>query len=162
MTISFILNGDDVSVGIRSGDRLADVLRGHFGLLGVAVDCRRGVCGRCLVFLDGSLVPSCLLPAFKARGREVVTIEGFSQTDEYADVSQGFFLAGVETCGFCETGKILVASALLDHSSRPSEEEILAAMASVSCRCTDPDLLVKGVQMASELRARRLYHRARQ
>jgi aerobic carbon-monoxide dehydrogenase small subunit len=162
MTISFILNGDDVSVGIRSGDRLADVLRGYFGLLGVAVDCRRGVCGRCLVFLDGSLVPSCLLPAFKARGREVVTIEGFSQTDEYNDVTQGFSLAGVETCGFCETGKILVASALLDHSSRPSEEEILTAMASVSCRCTDPDLLVKGVQMACELRAGRLYHRARQ
>lgn len=162
MTISFILNGEDVSVGIRSGDRLADVLRGHFGLLGVAVDCRRGVCGRCLVFLDGALVPSCLVPAFRARGKEVITIEGFAQTEDYADLVEGFKEAGVETCGFCETGKLLAAAALLERHSRPNGEEVLAAMASVSCRCTDPEALVKGVQAAAELRARRLYHRARQ
>ncbi len=162
MTISFILNGEDVTVGIRSGDRLAAILRHHFGLLGVETDCLHGVCGRCLIFLNDSLVPSCMVPAFAAKNGEIITIEGFSQTEEYQDIVEGFRQAGMETCGFCETGKILSAAALLEKRPRPTPEEILTAFSSVSCRCTDPDLLVKGVQAAVELRAGRLYHRARQ
>lgn len=75
MTISFILNGEDVSLNARSYERLSDVLRGRFGLLGVRSDCRRGVCGKCLVFLDGRIAPSCLLPVFRVRGHEVITID---------------------------------------------------------------------------------------
>jgi carbon-monoxide dehydrogenase small subunit len=162
LTISFILNGEDVSFNARSYERLGDVLRARFGLLGVRSDCRRGVCGKCLVLLDGRLAPSCLLPVFRVRGREVITIEGFSQTDEYADIRQGFAEAGLETCGFCESGKILATAALLEKQARPSEEEILEEMAVVPCRCTDPEAMVKAVQAAAELRARRQYHRARQ
>jgi len=162
MTISFILNGEDVSLNARSYERLADVLRDRYRLLGVKADCRRGVCGKCLVLLDSRLVPSCLLPVFRVKGREVVTIEGFSQTDEYQDIRSGFSEAGLESCGFCDTGKILAAAALLDRRARPSPGEILEEMASVPCRCTDPDALVRGVQAAAEHRARRLYRRVGQ
>jgi carbon-monoxide dehydrogenase small subunit len=162
MTFSFILNGEDVSVRARTGDRLSDILRSSFGLLGVQSDCRSGRCGRCLVFLDGRLVPSCLVPAFRARGSEIVTIEGFALTDEYQDIVAGFASAGMETCGFCESGKILAAAALLDHRSRPTPEEILEQLSSAPCRCTDPESLVKAVQAAAEHRARRLYRRASQ
>lgn len=162
MTISFILNGEDVSLNARSYERLADALRERFGLLGVKADCRRGTCGKCLVLLDGRLAPSCLLPVFRVRGREVVTIEGFSQTDEFADVTRGFKEAGVETCGFCDSGKILAAASLLDRLARPSPAEILEEMASVPCRCTDPDALVRGVHAAAELKAKRHYRRAGQ
>jgi carbon-monoxide dehydrogenase small subunit len=162
VTLTFILNGEDVSVRARTVDRLSDILRGHFGLLGVQSDCRCGRCGRCLVFLDGRLVPSCIVPAFRARGREVVTLEGFALTDEYRDIAEGFASAGVETCGFCEAGKIMAAAALLERRSRPAREEILEQLSSAPCRCTDPESLVKAVQGAAEARARRLYRRAGQ
>ena len=102
MTVSFILNGEDVSANVRSIDRLSDVLREAFGLLGLHSDCRCGRCGRCFVLLDGRLVPSCIVPAFSVRGKEVVTIEGFAQTEEYRDVAEGFKAAGVETASKTE------------------------------------------------------------
>jgi len=162
MNLSFILNGEDVSIRARTGDRLSDLLRDGFGLLGLQSDCRCGRCGRCLVFLDGELVPSCLLPAFRVRGCEIVTIEGFALTDEYHDILDGFAEARVETCGFCEPGKIMAVGALLERKTRPSAEEILEQLSSVSCRCTDPVTMIAAVQAAAELRARRLYRRARQ
>jgi aerobic carbon-monoxide dehydrogenase small subunit len=162
MTISLILNGEDVSAKVRSVDRLADLLRDTFHLIGLRSDCRCGRCGRCLVFLDGRLVPSCIIPAFAARGKEVVTIEGYAQTEDYADVKAGFADAGVSTCGFCEESKIMAAGALLERRPRPTPREILEQMSSAPCRCTDPDAIVKAVLAASDRRARRLYRRAGQ
>lgn len=162
MTLSFILNGEDVNVRARTGDRLSDILRESFGLLGLQSDCRCGRCGRCLVFLDGRLIPSCIVPAFRARGSEIVTVEGFALTDEYQDILEGFAEAGVETCGFCESGKIMASAALLERKSRPSPEEILEQLSCVPCRCTDAESLVKAIQAAAERRARRLYRRAGQ
>lgn len=160
MTISFILNGEDVSAKVRSVDRLSDILREGFGLLGVRSDCRCGRCGRCLVFLDGRLVPACIVPAFAARGREIITIEGYALTEDYADIRAGFKDAGVVTCGFCEASKTMAIAALLERSPRPSPEQILEQLSSAPCRCTDPDSLVKAAQAAAERRAKRLYHRA--
>ncbi len=162
MTVSFILNGEDVSAKARSVDRLSDLLREAFGLLGVRSDCRCGRCGRCLVFLDGRLVPSCIVPAFSVRGKEVVTIEGFAQTEDYREMVEGFAAAGVETCGFCEAPKIMAAAALLERTPRPLPREILEHTSSAPCRCTDPEAIVKAVQAVAELRARRLYRRAGQ
>lgn len=162
MTVSFILNGEDVSARARTVDRLSDLLRERFGLLGVQSDCRAGRCGRCLVFLDGRLVPSCLVPAFKVRSSEVVTIEGFALTDEYQDILAGFAEAGTESCGFCLSGKIMAAAALLERRSRPTRDEILEELSSTPCRCSDPESLVKAIQASAEHRARRLYHRVGQ
>jgi carbon-monoxide dehydrogenase small subunit len=162
MTVSFILNGEDVSAKARSADRLSDFLREAFALLGPRSDCRCGHCGRCLVFLDGRLVPACLVPAFAVRGKEVVTIEGFSQTADYSDIAEGFKSAGVESCGFCAAPRIMAASALLERHPRPMPREILEYMSCAPCRCTDPEAIVRGVVAASELRARRLYRRAGQ
>jgi aerobic carbon-monoxide dehydrogenase small subunit len=162
VTISFILNGEDVTAQTRSVDRLSDILRDTFGLLGVRSDCRCGRCGRCLVFLDNRLVPSCMIPAFAARGKEVVTIEGYALTEDYIDISAGFMDAGVVTCGFCEGPKIMATAALLERLPRPSPDEILEQMSSAPCRCTDPEALVKAVQAVAERRARRIYRRAGQ
>jgi len=160
MRVAFILNGDDVIAKVRSGDRLVDLLRESYGLLGGCADCRKGSCGKCLILLDGRTVPSCLVPAFMATGREVITIEGFAQTDEYDDIVKGFDEAGLETCGFCDAGRILAAATLLERKPRPSPEEILEELDSVKCRCADPVLIVRGILAAAEHRARRLYHRA--
>ena len=162
MTVTFILNGEDVSAKTRSVDRLSDLLREAFGLLGLRSDCRCGRCGRCLVFLNGRLVPSCLVPAFSVRGKEVVTIEGFAQTEDYRDIAEGFKAAGTESCGFCEAPKFMAAAALLERTPRPTARQILEHMSSTPCRCTDPESIVKAVQAVAELRARRLYRRAGQ
>lgn len=161
MTLPFILNGEDVDARVRSVDRLSDILRENYGLFSIQSDCRNGRCGRCLILLNGRLVPSCIVPAFRIRGMEVVTIEGFSQTDEYQDIVAGFRSAAVETCGFCDSAKILATATLLERRTRPTSAEILEQLSVVPCRCTDPESLVRGVQAAAERRLRRMYHRAR-
>jgi carbon-monoxide dehydrogenase small subunit len=160
MTIGFILNGEDVVVRGEADMRLINILRGNFGLLGAKTGCLTGKCGACSVIFNGEVVKSCLIPAFRIRGSEVITIEGFSQTDEYQDIIAGFLRTGLETCEFCRTGKILTIAALLERNSRPSREEILECLNGIRCRCTDPDGLVETIIAIAEIRQRRLYGRS--
>jgi carbon-monoxide dehydrogenase small subunit len=160
MTINFILNGEDVVVRSEANTRLLEILRDTFNLTGTKAGCLSGNCGICSVIFNGVVISSCLIPAFRVRGSEVITIEGFSQTDEYQDIVTGFTQAGLEFCGFCDTGKILATTALLERNSRPSREEILAAFRGIKCRCTDPDGLVGGVLLTADIRQRRLYGRS--
>ena len=160
MTLSFILNGEDVVVRCEADVRLIDILRTNFNLLGAKAGCLSGKCGFCAVILNGSVVHACLVPAFRLRGSEVITIEGFSQSDEYRDIVAGFARANLQSCGFCYTGIVMNAGALLDKNSRPSREEILGAFSGIKCRCTDPDKLVQGIENTVEIRQRRLYGRS--
>ncbi|MDR1858950.1 MAG: 2Fe-2S iron-sulfur cluster binding domain-containing protein [Treponema sp.] len=160
MTISFILNGEDVIVRSEANVRLVDILRVNFGLLGAKAGCLAGKCGFCAVMFNGSVSHACLIPAFRVRGSEIITIEGFSQTDEYHDIMIGFAEAGLGNCGYCRTSKVLNAEALMDRIKRPSRQEILAAFNGIKCRCTDPEQLVEGVEKAVEIRQRRLYGRS--
>jgi len=155
MTIGFILNGDDLVLESNVENRLADILRNNFGLLGTKTNCYSGQCGACLVIFNGVVVKSCLIPAFKVRNSEVITIEGFSQTDEYQDIILGISEAGLENCGFCNTSKILSIEALLGRSTKPSRDEILSAFDGIKCRCTEPEELVQAVKKAAEYRRRR-------
>jgi len=157
MTMTFILNGEDVTVDSNPETRLVEILRDDFNLLGAKDGCNIGVCGTCLIIFNGDVVKSCLIPALKIGGCEIITIEGFSQTFDYQDIIQGFSDTGFEDCGFCTTGRILATEALLGRNKAPSKEEILFAFNGIRCRCTEPDLLVKGVLAASEYRRRRLY-----
>jgi carbon-monoxide dehydrogenase small subunit len=159
MTLGFILNGEDVVVKTEADRRLVDILRKHFKLLGVKADCLSGTCGVCSVIFNGRVMPSCFIPAFRIRGSEVITIEGFAQTDEYQDIMEGFARGGLENCGYCDAGKILAAETLLGWNLRPSREEILEAFTGIKCRCTDPVSLIDGVLASAEIRQRRLYGR---
>jgi len=160
MTISFILNGEDVVIRSDANVRLVDILRINFGLLETKTGCLTGKCGFCAVIFNGSVSHACLVPAFRLRGSEIITIEGFSQTDEYQDIMDGFAEAKLESCGYCTTSKILNAGALLDKIKRPSRQEILHAFSGIKCRCTDPEKLVEGIERTVELRQRRLYGRS--
>ena len=160
MTIGFILNGEDVVIRSETNVRLIDILRVNFGLLGTKAGCLTGKCGFCAVIFNGSVSHACLIPAFKIRGSEIITIEGFSQTDEYHDIMAGFAQAKLNNCDFCGTSKILNAGSLLDRIKRPSREEILCAFNGIKCRCTDPQQLVEGVENTVEIRQRRLYGRS--
>ena len=156
MTMGFILNGEDVVVKTKAEERLVDILRNTFKLLGTKTGCNIGICGSCSVILNGNVVKSCLIPAFKIQGCEIITIEGFSQTDEYQDILLGFSQTGIENCGFCNTGKILATQALLGRNHHPSRKAILSALYAVRCRCTEPEEQVLGVLAVTECRRRRL------
>jgi carbon-monoxide dehydrogenase small subunit len=160
MTIGFILNGEDVIIQTEANFRLVDILRNNFHLLGAKEGCLGGRCGACSVFYNGRVVPSCMIPVFMVQGNEVITIEGFAQTEEYQDIVSGFAQAGVKTCAYCDTAKILAAESLLAATARPEGNEILAAFDGVLCRCTEPEKLVRGVRAASEIRQRRIYGRS--
>lgn len=160
MTIGFILNGEDVVIQCGANDRLVDILREKFHLMGAKSGCRLGRCGSCSVIFNGSVVPSCMIPAFRVRSGEVITVEGFSQTDEYQDIISAFARTGLETCSYCDTAKIFTAEMLMEQNSRPGREEALAAAEGILCRCTDPELLSRALILAADIRQRRLYGRS--
>ena len=157
MTIGFILNGDDLEFHSNAENRLVDILRNHFGLLGTRTGCYIGQCGACSIIFNGEVVKSCLIPAFKVIGSEIITIEGLSQTDEYQDITLGFSEAGLENCGFCNTSKIMTTEALLGRNRNPSRDDILSAFSGIKCRCTEPEELVQAVMKAAEYRRRRFH-----
>ena len=159
MTIGFILNGEDVVIRTNAEERLVSILRGTFNLLGTKAGCGVGSCGSCSVIFNSEVVKSCLIPAFKIRDSEIITIEGFLQTNEYQDIVQGFSDAGLENCGSCNNGKILTAEALLNKNPMPSPPEILAAFFGIKCRCTEPESLICGITAAAERRRQRIYGR---
>jgi carbon-monoxide dehydrogenase small subunit len=127
--------------------------------MGAKSGCRAGYCGLCSVMLNGSVVSACLIPAFRVRGCEVITIEGFSQTDEYGDIAAGFAQVPVRLCGQCDTAKLFATESLLEKNGEPSREVIFAAFAGVQCRCTEPESLAAGVLAAADIRRRRRYGR---
>lgn len=159
MTLGFILNGEDVVIQCSANERLIDILRDKFHLMGAKAGCRLGRCGSCSVIFNGRVSPSCMIPAFKIRSSEIISIEGFSQTDEYQDIIHAFSRAGVETCSYCDTAKIFAAENLLENNMRPNRDDALAALEGVLCRCTDPEVLANAFILAAEIRQRRLYGR---
>jgi len=160
MTINFILNGEDVIFDGEAGVRLIDILRGSFNLFGAKPGCMAGQCGACSVIFNGQVSPACLIPAFRVKESEIITIEGFSQTNEYQEIINGFAEVHLGNCGYCEAGKILCTEALLDRFPNPSKEEILLGFSGIKCRCTSVERIVKAVNLISEVRNGRLNGRA--
>jgi len=159
VTIGFMLNGESVTCEAAMGERLIDLLRDRFHLTGARAGCREGICGACTVFWNDRVVNACLVPAFRARDTEVLTLEAFATTPGYRDIRDGFAEAGVETCGFCDAGTIFGAEALLSRNPQPTREEIAAAFDGTRCGCADPERLVAGTLAAAERRRRRRYGR---
>jgi aerobic carbon-monoxide dehydrogenase small subunit len=161
MTIEFILNGEDVTLKANPTDRLALILRDHFGLGSIVHDCGGGSCGKCMILLDGKTTLSCLLPVFRIRGSEVVTYEGFISTSEHELVRSAFNESGLTLCSYCTPARFMAAGSLLDRPSRPSETEVTETMSSVLCRCSPPSAVLRVVRGVIELNENRKYRRAR-
>lgn len=151
--ISFVLNGRSVEVAVEPFEMLLDVLRDHFQLSGTKKGCGQGECGACTIIMDGDAVNSCMIPAGKADGCSVTTIEGLSDGQELHPIQQAFIDAGAVQCGFCTPGMILSAKALLDRNENPSREEIRTALAGNICRCTGYVKIEQAVEMAAKAMA---------
>lgn len=150
MKVSFAVNGNSVMVEAEPLARLLDVLRVDLGLYGVKEGCGEGECGACAVLLNGRIVNSCVTPVAAAEGAEILTIEGFRETNRYAVIEQAFSDAGAVQCGFCTPGFVMATEALLRENPKPSEREIRHGLSGNLCRCTGYNMIVQAVQTASE------------
>ena len=148
--IEFELNGEKVALEVEPDELLVDVLRNDLGLKGTKAGCRAGECGACTVILNGKLVPSCLIPAIKAKGGKVITVEGLETNGDLHPLQRAFVEKGAIQCGFCTPGMLLSAKNLLDQNPRPTLEEIRTAISGVLCRCTGYQKIVQAIRHASE------------
>jgi len=144
--LSMTVNGRDVVVNIEPDELLVDVLRDRLGLTGTKIGCSEGECGACTVIMDGKAVLSCLLPALRAEGREITTIEGLSDGDTLHPLQQSFVDLGAVQCGYCTPGFIISAKALLDVNPHPNRDEIKEAIAGNLCRCTGYVKIIEAIE----------------
>ena len=125
---------------------LAHVLREELGLTGVKISCGTGDCGACTVLIDGKATKSCIYPVMKAPGKDIVTIEGLSGANgTLHPLQQAFVEHFAVQCGYCTSGMILTAKALLDHNPHPSEEEVKEYLRGNLCRCTGYTKIIEAI-----------------
>jgi carbon-monoxide dehydrogenase small subunit len=147
--IELEVNGQKVEAEVPARRMLSDFLRDDLHLTGTKRGCETGTCGACSVLLDGQLVKSCLSLAVQAKGCQVRTVEGLAQGDQLHPIQESFMNCGGLQCGYCTPGFLMAACALLEKSSRPSEEEIRSALSGNLCRCTGYTQIVESVQDAA-------------
>jgi aerobic-type carbon monoxide dehydrogenase small subunit (CoxS/CutS family) len=131
--IAFDLNGKSVKADIDPDTPLLWAIREEFGLTGTKYGCGIAACGACTVHLDGDAVRSCSIPVSAAQGRKVVTIEGLSK-DRSHPIQKAWIAHQVPQCGYCQSGMIMAAAALLAQIPRPSDGDIDSAITNI-CRC---------------------------
>ena len=147
------INGEPVEFLCDGHQTLLSGLRDALGLTGTKEGCSTGDCGACSVAMDGRLVPSCLVLAAEAEGRQILTIEGVATGDALHPLQRAFLEHAALQCGICTPGFILAAKALLDANPDATEEEIRFGLAGNLCRCTGYDKIVRAViDAAAEMR----------
>jgi carbon-monoxide dehydrogenase small subunit len=135
--------------GVEPSASLLHLLRDDLGLMGTKNACEQGECGSCCVYLDGTLVCSCLVLAGQAEGREVTTVEGLSEGENLDPVQQAFVAAGAVQCGFCTPGLVMASHDLLRRVEDPDDDEIREALAGNLCRCTGYQKIIDAVHLAA-------------
>ncbi len=151
--ITFTLNGAPHSIAIEGDTPLLWVIRENLGLLGTKFGCGIAQCGACTVHLDGVAIRSCVTPVQSAEGRHITTIEGIGSTDELHVVQQAWIEGNVPQCGYCQSGQIMSATALLAAKAQISDEDIDTAMSGNICRCGMYDRIRSAIHRAAELKA---------
>lgn len=155
-TISMVVNGDRWSGTIAVTQTLIELLRSGLALTGTKRSCEVGVCGACTVLVDGMPVSSCTFLAVNAHGRKVTTIEGLARRDGEPDSLQAAFVRhSAFQCGYCTSGMLLSARALLDHNADPTLADVVEWLDGNTCRCGAYSAILRAVmEAAAEERAR--------
>ena len=135
MAGTIMVNGVDRSVDVESDTPLLWVLRDVLGMTGTKFGCGVAQCGACTVHVDGEPVRSCLLPVGSIGNRKITTIEGVGETEAGRKVQKAWLDLEVVQCGYCQSGQIMSAAALLVRTPEPKDSDIDAAMAGNICRC---------------------------
>jgi aerobic-type carbon monoxide dehydrogenase small subunit (CoxS/CutS family) len=150
MAINLTINGSAYEIDTEPETPLLWVLRDNIGLTGTKFSCGIAECGACTVHLDGRPVKSCSITVASAVGRNITTIEGLSEDNSHP-LQRAWIEHGVPQCGYCQSGQIMAAAALLSRSSNPSNSEIDAAMSGNLCRCGTYIRIRKAIHRAVEI-----------
>lgn len=143
--VNIWVNGVPQSRLVEPRTHLIDFLRENLGIKGARVGCEHGVCGACTVRLDGEIVRGCLVLAVQADGRDVETIDGASDRHDLTDLQQAFHARNALQCGFCTSGMLLTASALLSEQPDATREQVREYMSGNYCRCTGYQAIVDAI-----------------
>jgi aerobic-type carbon monoxide dehydrogenase small subunit (CoxS/CutS family) len=139
------INGRPYAGEVEPRTLLSDFIRHQAGLTGTHVGCEHGVCGACTIQVEGETVRSCLMLAAQANGRSLLTVEGLAAGGDLHPLQQAFHERHALQCGFCTSGFLLSAEALLRERPDPTEREVREALAGNLCRCTGYEGIVKAV-----------------
>ena len=151
MRVTATVNGETHQIDdVWEGESLMYALRERMGLPGSKNACEQGECGSCTVYLDGAPVCSCLVAAGQAHERDIVTVEGLSDTGELHPVQQAYLEQGAVQCGFCTPGLLVATHDLLSRNPHPSDPQIREALAGNLCRCTGYEKILDAVRAAAD------------
>lgn len=148
--IKLTVNNVDYELAVFPNQTLLDILRDELGLTGAKEGCQDGSCGACTVLVDGKAVRSCLLLAMEAEGKDIVAVEGLADGQRLHPIQQAFIDHGAIQCGFCTSGMILTAKALLDENPSPTEDEVRKAISGNLCRCTGYVNIIEAIMAVAQ------------
>jgi aerobic-type carbon monoxide dehydrogenase small subunit (CoxS/CutS family) len=147
--IRLTINGAAQRIEVEDRWTLVELLRDHVGLTGTKIGCDRGECGACTVLMDGRPVYSCSQLAVWADGRTVQTVEGLARDGRLSALQQAFVDHNAAQCGFCTSGQLMAATALLARNPRPTAPQVRAGMTGNLCRCSNYNAIVEAILAAS-------------
>lgn len=148
--ITFTVNKVERTVEIEGWERLIDVLREKLNLTGTKRGCDDATCGACTVVVNGEAKKSCVLPAKKVEGAEVITIEGMSEGKTLHPIQKALIDSGAVQCGYCTPGIVMNLYALYNKNVNATEEEIINTLTDNLCRCTGYEAILEGAKLAQK------------
>lgn len=149
MSNQFNLNGKSVSVDVEDDTLLLEVIRNDLGLNGPKFGCGLAQCGACAVLLDGVSIRSCITPVSVVAGRDVTTLEGLGNQEAPHPLQKAFIAEQAMQCGYCVSGIMTTAAALLSNNPSPTRDEIKKALAGHLCRCGAQPRMIRAVERAA-------------
>jgi len=150
VTLSMVVNGQQVVRDVDPSMTLLHFLRDSLKLFGTKEACGEGECGACTIIMNGSAVTSCIILAVEAEGAEITTVEGLAKDGKLSILQEEFISQDALQCGFCTPGFLMSARALLNHNPNPTDEEIIEALSGNLCRCTGYVPILNAVKRTAE------------
>jgi len=148
--INFVLNGSDTSVFVEQGGNLLDELRKNIGDLSAKYGCAQGTCGACTVLIDGEPHLSCLVMAERVQGKHIETNNGLAEGPDLHPLQKAFVEGFAAQCGYCTSGMLMAAKALLSQNPDPTRDQVAEAISGNLCRCTGYEPIIDAILVAAQ------------